>query len=77
MLADEPTAALDSSNGKTIMRILASIVHEQQSAALVVTHDPRVLPFADRIVQIEDGRLVDERSGERVRMPRSAAFGAD
>ena len=79
VLADEPTAALDGSNGKTIMRILATIAHEQQSAVLVVTHDPRVLPFADRIIQIEDGRLVDERSGERerVRMPRSAAFGAD
>ena len=60
------------------MRILASIAHEQQSAVLVVTHDPRVVPFADRIIQIEDGGLVDERSGERVRvrMPQATAFGA-
>ena len=78
VLADEPTAALDSDNGRTIMRILASIAHEQQSAVLVVTHDPRVVPFADRIIQIEDGGLVDERSGERVRvrMPQATAFGA-
>lgn len=77
VLADEPTAALDGSNGQTIMKILASIAHERERAVLVVTHDPRVLPFADRIIQIEDGRLVDERSGgpERVRMPRSAALG--
>jgi putative ABC transport system ATP-binding protein len=77
ILADEPTAALDGSNGHTIMSILASIAHERDSAVLVVTHDPRVLPFADRIVQIEDGRLIDERSGgpKHLRKPRSAAFG--
>ena len=77
VLADEPTAALDGSNGRTIMNILASIAHERGSAVLVVTHDPRVLPFADRIVNIEDGRLVDEPSDgpERLRMPRAAAFG--
>jgi putative ABC transport system ATP-binding protein len=77
VLADEPTAALDGSNGRTIMQILASIAHERGSAVLVVTHDPRVVPFADRIVHIEDGRLVDEPSDgpERVRMPKAAAFG--
>jgi putative ABC transport system ATP-binding protein len=77
VLADEPTAALDSGNGQITMRILASIAHERGSAVLVVTHDPRVLPFADRIVEIEDGMLVDERSGgpERVRMPKAVTFG--
>ncbi len=77
VLADEPTGALDGGNGQTIMRILTSIAHEQGSAVLVVTHDPRVVPFADRIVQIEDGRLVDEPSDEpgRLRMPKAAAFG--
>ena len=77
VLADEPTGALDGSNGRTIMNILASIAHERGSAVLVVTHDPRVLPFADRIVNIEDGRLVDQPSDgpERLRMPKTAAFG--
>lgn len=77
VLADEPTAALDGSNGQTLMRILASIAHERGNAVLVVTHDPRVLPFADRIVQIEDGRLVDERASEPqlVRMPKAANLG--
>jgi len=64
VLADEPTAALDTDNGQTIMRILASIAHERQRAVLVVTHDPRVVPFADRIVRIEDGHLVDESMDE-------------
>jgi len=74
VLADEPTAALDGDNGRTLMRILASIAHERNRAVLVVTHDPRVVPFADRIVEIEDGRLVAERASgaERPRMPRAA-----
>jgi putative ABC transport system ATP-binding protein len=63
VLADEPTAALDTDNGQTIMRILASIAHDRQRAVLVVTHDPRIVPFADRIIHIEDGRLVDKPSG--------------
>jgi putative ABC transport system ATP-binding protein len=77
VLADEPTAALDGNNGRTIMRILASIAHERGSAVLVVTHDPRVVSFADRIVQIEDGCLVDEpwNGPERLRMPKATAFG--
>jgi putative ABC transport system ATP-binding protein len=43
---------------------------------LVVTHDPRIVPFADRIIQIEDGCLIDERPGgpEQAPMPRTAAF---
>jgi putative ABC transport system ATP-binding protein len=77
VLADEPTAALDGGNGQMLMRILASIAHERGNAVLVVTHDPRVIPFADRIVQIEDGRLVDERSDEPglLRMPKAANLG--
>lgn len=78
ILADEPTAALDGDNGRTIMRILADAAHDRDRAVLVVTHDPRVVPFADRIIQIEDGLLVDEKSGgpERLRMPKAAAFRA-
>jgi putative ABC transport system ATP-binding protein len=76
VLADEPTAALDSENGGAVMQLLATAAHERETAVLVVTHDPRVLRFADRIVQIEDGLLVDERSGERelLRLPRAATL---
>jgi putative ABC transport system ATP-binding protein len=61
VLADEPTAALDSDNGYAIMSILAEIAKNSGRGVLVVTHDPRILPFANRIVRIEDGRIVDER----------------
>jgi putative ABC transport system ATP-binding protein len=60
ILADEPTAALDSENGLAIMTMLAGIAKEITRAVFVVTHDPRILPFADRILRIEDGLLVGD-----------------
>jgi putative ABC transport system ATP-binding protein len=63
ILADEPTAALDGENGRAIMKILAEIASEPARAVLIVTHDPRLLPFADRIVHIEDGRITGEERG--------------
>ena len=63
ILADEPTAALDSENGRAIMTLLAQIAKDPSRGVLVVTHDPRILPFANRIVRIEDGRIVGEERG--------------
>jgi len=63
ILADEPTGALDASNGQAIMTLLADIARDPSRAVLVVTHDPRILPFADRIIHIEDGRIVSEEAG--------------
>ncbi len=60
ILADEPTAALDSNNGRAIMALLSQIAKDPARAVLVVTHDPRILPFADRIVHLEDGRILEE-----------------
>ena len=66
VLADEPTAALDSENGQAIMTLLADIAKDPKRALFIVTHDPRIMPFADRILRIEDGRIVsDQRRGER------------
>jgi putative ABC transport system ATP-binding protein len=64
ILADEPTAALDGANGQTILRILAAIARDSARSVLVVTHDPRLMPFANRIVSIEDGRLVGDQRGD-------------
>jgi putative ABC transport system ATP-binding protein len=67
ILADEPTAALDTENGHAIMTILSEIAkdrsRDRSRGVLVVTHDPRLLPFADRIIHIEDGRIVREEPG--------------
>jgi putative ABC transport system ATP-binding protein len=63
ILADEPTGALDGKNGQAIMTLLAQIAKDQARGVLVVTHDPRILPFADRIVHIDDGQIVSEEPG--------------
>jgi putative ABC transport system ATP-binding protein len=66
ILADEPTAALDSENGHAVMMMLAEIAKDPGRALFIVTHDPRIMPFADRILRIEDGRIVsDQRGGGR------------
>jgi putative ABC transport system ATP-binding protein len=63
ILADEPTAALDSENGRAIMDILTDIARDPKRGVLVVTHDQRLVTFAHRIVHIEDGRIVREERG--------------
>ena len=60
VLADEPTAALDSENGNEVMKLIAQIARVQNRAILVVTHDPRTLAYADRVIKIEDGLIVSE-----------------
>jgi putative ABC transport system ATP-binding protein len=58
VLADEPTAALDSQSGRDVVTIMQRLAREQHCAALIVTHDNRILDVADRILQMEDGRLL-------------------
>jgi putative ABC transport system ATP-binding protein len=57
ILADEPTAALDSVRGRTVMELFRRIAHERGAAVLVVTHDHRTLEFFDELHHMEDGRL--------------------
>jgi putative ABC transport system ATP-binding protein len=58
VLADEPTAALDSKSGRDVVNLMQKLVKEQGCAVLMVTHDNRILDIADRIVHMEDGQLV-------------------
>lgn len=62
VLADEPTAALDKTSGRTVMEMLRRLAREKGRAVVIVTHDNRILEFADRIVRIEDGRVGEVRS---------------
>lgn len=61
VLGDEPTAALDSDSGRRVMDLLRDLAHDHHRAVVVVTHDGRMLHYADRIVAIEDGRIVSDR----------------
>ena len=58
LLADEPTAALDSRTGREVVELLQNLAREQSCAVLMVTHDPRILDVADRVLQMEDGCLL-------------------
>ncbi len=58
ILADEPTAALDSQTGREIVNLMQMMAKEQNCTILMVTHDNRILDIADRIIHMEDGRLV-------------------
>jgi putative ABC transport system ATP-binding protein len=57
VLADEPTAALDSKSGRDVVNIMQTLAKEQGCTILLVTHDNRILDIADRIVHLEDGKL--------------------
>ena len=74
ILADEPTAVLDTSNGQAIMSILAEIAKDPAHGVLVVTHDSRMTSLADRVIHIEDGRFVrDERGSADAAMMQTTA----
>jgi putative ABC transport system ATP-binding protein len=59
VLADEPTAALDKKSGRDVVELMQSLAKEQGSTILMVTHDNRILDIADRIINMEDGRLTN------------------
>ncbi len=61
ILADEPTAALDTENGKNVMDLLKKLAVENHSAIMVVTHDHRMVDGFDRIFTVSDGRITDEK----------------
>jgi len=60
ILADEPTASLDTVRGRKVMELLKKIAKENQSAVIVVTHDVRMIEGFDRVYQLKDGRLNQE-----------------
>lgn len=61
ILADEPTAALDSERALSVMQLLRKLAHEQEVAIIVVTHDERMIPLFDRILRVEDGVVKESR----------------
>ena len=69
ILADEPTAALDSHTGRTVMEMMSELAHKRGRAVVIVTHDSRVVSFADRIVRIEDGMIATSSESEMVPEP--------
>ncbi len=62
LLADEPTSALDSVTGREIVTLLRKLAKEQNCSVLMVTHDPRISDMADRILNMEDGKIFNAHS---------------
>lgn len=65
LLADEPTASLDSRSGRQICQLLRMLAKERNYTTVVVSHDARWAEFADRIVILEDGRVIEERRNRK------------
>jgi len=61
LFADEPTSALDGENGQVVIKLLQRAAKSFGAAVVCVTHDPRLESYADRIIHIEDGRILDDR----------------
>ena len=58
LLADEPTASLDGENGQVVMQLLTDLVRQRNMTLVVVTHDSRIFRYADRILHLDNGRLI-------------------
>jgi putative ABC transport system ATP-binding protein len=63
VLADEPTASLDTERAYQVVETFAGLIHEQKRAGIMVTHDLRMCEFVDRVLQMQDGKLVRTYSG--------------
>jgi putative ABC transport system ATP-binding protein len=73
VLADEPTASLDSKSGRDVVTLMHHMAKEQGTAIVLVTHDNRILDVADRIVEMEDGRISQvSAAGSKVELVLSA-----
>jgi putative ABC transport system ATP-binding protein len=64
ILADEPTANLDTENGRQVMEIMLRLNEETGTTFVCATHDPRVVSFARRVVELRDGKVWDDQPGE-------------
>jgi putative ABC transport system ATP-binding protein len=73
LFADEPTSALDGENGQIVIKLLQRAAKDHGAAVICVTHDPRLEAYADRVIHIEDGRILDDRRTNHAPAPAPAA----
>ncbi len=73
LFADEPTSALDSQNGQIVIGLLHKAARDHGATVLCVTHDPRLLGHAERIIRMEDGRLVADERPQPAALRKKAA----
>ncbi len=61
VICDEPTAALDAHNGEIVLDLFRNVARSPDRAVIIVTHDNRIFPYADRIARMDDGEIIDEK----------------
>ncbi len=77
LFADEPTSALDAANGQRVIDLLREVARRHGAAVLCVSHDPRLVSHADRVLRMEDGQLLEDlRPDGGAPGPAGAASGA-
>lgn len=76
LFADEPTSALDGENGQIVIKLLQRAAKVHDAAVICVTHDPRLEAYADRVIHIEDGRILDDRRTASAPEPSRELIGA-
>lgn len=76
ILADEPTASLDADSGASAMRALKQLCQSLGKTVVVVTHDSRIFPMADRILKLADGRIDSDQVPERLSVSPTLALGS-
>ena len=69
LFADEPTSALDGENGQIVIKLLQRAAKTFGAAVICVTHDPRLESYADRVIHIEDGHILDDRRADPLSAP--------
>lgn len=68
IVCDEPTSALDQTMGQTVMETLRSQARQTDRAVIVVTHDTRIMTYADRVTQMEDGAIIGRNNAIELEM---------
>ncbi|MEI6818151.1 MAG: ABC transporter ATP-binding protein [Verrucomicrobiota bacterium] len=69
VICDEPTAALDARNGEIVLDLFRQVARSPERAVIIVTHDNRIFPYADRIARMDDGEIVEVREQAHPQAP--------
>ncbi|MEW5685660.1 MAG: ABC transporter ATP-binding protein [Pseudomonadota bacterium] len=72
LFADEPTSALDGENGQVVIKLIQRAAKQHGAAVICVTHDPRLEAYADRVIHLEDGKILDDRRITHATAPAAA-----
>ncbi len=75
LFADEPTSALDWENGQQVIELLHGVARQRGATVLVVTHDPRLLSYADRVIEMADGKLMNDAPKDVIHLTHATGSG--